>query len=287
MKKTAIYQRKRANSSLWFNKWVQSQSWFFGFWIVVGVCLLIYAANAIFGRVHPGSPWGLSYGIVATVIFVAVLFYAVKRRTMRIRAMGRAWYYLQFHVYGGTLFLLLMFMHIGFKMPHGVLSTWLWGLSIWVVLSGFLGIVLQKWLPTLLNSGLSTEVHYDRIPELVDDLHTRAEKLVGTCHHTVRDFYRKNLEPRMAAPRTRPIYFLDITGGIHAHDKQFDHLRDVLPSDESEKLDELEEMYRTKMEMDAHYTLQKPLRWWLYLHVPISIALIALLGFHIFSVVYY
>ena len=53
------------------------------------------------------------------------------------------------------------------------------------------------------------------------------------------------------------------------------------------KLDDLQAMYKTKLEIDAHYTLQKALRWWLYLHVPVSIVLIVLLALHIFAVVYY
>jgi hypothetical protein len=39
--------------------------------------------------------------------------------------------------------------------------------------------------------------------------------------------------------------------------------------------------------MDAHYTLQRTLRWWLYGHVPFALVLIAVVAFHIFSVLYY
>lgn len=287
MQKQAIYQRKRPGGSEWFNKWVQSPLWFLGFWIAVAVCLIVYLLNVLVADVRPGNVWGLSYGITAAVLYVAVFFWAIKRRTMRVRALGRAWYYLQFHVYGGTLALLLMFMHIGFNTPQGVLTTWLWVLSIWTVASGLLGIVIQKWIPTLLTSGLSTEVHYDRIPELIVDLRERAEKLVAGAHHATRDFYQRNLAPALATPRTRPIYFFDVTGGIQTKTRQFEHLHDVLPEDEQEKLDELREMYQTKLEIDAHYTLQKVLRWWLYLHVPISIIVLVLLGFHIFTVLYW
>lgn len=287
MKKTLIFQRKRPGSTLWFNKWVQSPAWFIGFWAVVAICLAVLLVNALVGRVHPSSPWGLTYGILAAVLFVAVFAYSMKRRMMGVRSLGRAWYYLQFHVYGGTLFLLLMFMHIGFQTPQGVLAWWLWALSIWVVGSGLLGIILQKWIPTLLNSGLSTEVHYDRIPELVTDLSERAEKVATGSHYQVREFYQQTLAPALAAPRTRAIYFFDVTGGMQAKVRQFEYLRDLLPSEERSTVDDLQEMYEAKLEIDAHYTLQKALRWWLYLHVPVSLAVLVLLGFHIFSVVYW
>lgn len=286
MKKTAVYQKKRPQASRLSNRWIQSPRWFLGFLIVAGACLLIYLANALFGQVHPGNTLGLAYGITATVLFVAVFAFALRRRTMKYRP-GRTWYYLQVHVYGGVLFMLLVFMHTGFKMPHGILTWWLWILSIWVVGSGLLGVVLQKWIPMLLNSGLSIEVHYDRIPELITTLHQRAETLATSCDYATREFYRKTLAPILATPQTRLIYYLDITGGIQARTEQFDYLRALLPADEQEKLDDLQAMYKTKLEIDAHYTLQKALRWWLYLHVPVSIVLVVLLALHIFAVVYY
>jgi cytochrome b subunit of formate dehydrogenase len=39
--------------------------------------------------------------------------------------------------------------------------------------------------------------------------------------------------------------------------------------------------------LDAHYTLQKALRWWLYLHVPASLMLVLLVGLHVYAVIYY
>ena len=286
MKKSAIYQRKRPGASRLSNKWIQSPRWFLGFWIAVGVCLIVYLANVLFGQVHPGNILGLSFGILAALLFVAVFAYALRRRMMRFRP-GRTWHYLQVHVYGGALFLLLVFMHTGFAMPKGLLTWWLWLLSIWVVGSGLLGIVLQKWIPMLLNSGLSIEVHYDRIPELIADIRQRAETLVTSCDYATREFYRKTLAPVLATPKTRLIYYLDVTGGIQARTEQFDYLRALLPDDEQQKLDDLQAMYKTKLEIAAHYTLQKALRWWLYLHVPVSLVLIVLLALHIFAVVYY
>lgn len=283
---TAMHPTKRRGATRWANKWVQSPRWFIGFWIVVAVCLMVYALNAVFGRIHPGTAWGLGYGIAATVLLVAVSLYAARRRLMRVRALGRSWHYLQVHVYGGTLFLLLVFMHTGFGWPQGVLTWWLWALSIWVVASGLLGIVLQKWIPTLLNTGLGTEVNYARIPELVDEIRTRAEKIVASADHAVQTFYRDEVATALAGPEVDPIYFLGVSGDKHRA-KQFGYLRPMLAEADRVQLDELLDLYQTKREMDAHWTLQKVLRGWLMLHVPVSVVLLALLIAHIFTVIYY
>jgi len=286
IQKRAVYQKKRPGASRWANKWIQSPQWFLGFGIAVAVCLVVFALNIVFGRVHPGNTWGLSYGIAAAVLFVGVFFYGVKRRTMKVRALGRAWYYLQFHVYGGTLFLLLMLMHVGFKVPQGVLTWWLWALSLWVVGSGLLGIVLQKWIPTLLSGGVRTEVNYDRIPELVEDVRERAEKAAESADYAVREFYRRELAVDFGMPRFRPIYFLGITN-VGSKSSLFDSLRMMQTAEERAKLTELEQLHSAKLDIDAHYTLQKALRGWLYLHVPVSVVALGLLGFHIFTVLYW
>ncbi len=282
---TKGYPTKRAGASRWANTWVQSPRWFAGFWIAVALCLAVFALNAVFGTVHPSSVWGLGYGIAATVLFVAVFLYALRRRLMKVRGLGRSWVYLQVHVYGGALFLLLMLMHVGFRWPQGVLTWWLWALSLWVVASGLLGIVLQKWLPTLLSSGLTTEVHYDRIPDLVAEIRRRAETLVESADYATRRFYRDDLAPALAGPETHLSYYLGAAPDGRA--KQFDALGAMLPAEERAKLGELRQMVQTKREIDAHYTLQRALRGWLVLHVPVSIVLIGLLAFHIFSVWYW
>ena len=81
--------------------------------------------------------------------------------------------------------------------------------------------------------------------------------------------------------------YLDVAGGIQARMRPFEHLRRALEPEDAERVDEMRTLVRAKFEMDAHYTLQKTLRAWLYLHVPTSIALIGLLIAHLFAVFYY
>ncbi|MFT5142246.1 MAG: hypothetical protein ACI80V_002847 [Rhodothermales bacterium] len=287
MKQTAIYQRKRPTASPGFNKWVQSPRWFTGFWIAVVGCLAVFGANLVLGRVHPSSVWGLSFGIAATALLGANLLYAVRRRTLRLRGLGKTWTYLQVHVYGGGLFLLLVLMHTGFATPRGVHTWWLYALSIWVVATGLIGIAIQKWIPTVLNASFPIEVHYDRVPALIDSIRVRSEKLVDGSGDRIRDFYGRNLAATLAGPRPQFMYFFDVTAGIHSRVKPFHYLRGLLAAEQREVLDELQQLYTSKLQIDAHYTLQKALRGWLILHVPASVVLVALLGFHIFSVLYY
>lgn len=269
-----------------FSRWSRSPEWLQAFMVSLVLCLLVYAVNALFFDVRAGNWWGLTYGILASLLMVGAALYGIRRRRPRLRV-GKSRTWVLFHIYGGMVFMLLVFMHSGFRFPMGALNWWLWGVSLWVTMSGILGVALQQWLPKILTSGLSVEAVYERIPELVTDLRTRAEKLMETCTDPVQEFYRKSIAGTIAMPQPRLIYYFDITGGIQSRTRQFEYLRRVLSAVEREKLDRLESMFKTKLELDAHYTLQKALRWWLYTHVPLSMVLLLLVALHLYAVWYY
>ena len=278
------------DNTFYIKFWVRSRLWFWAFVISCIVCFAIYLINASFWQVQPGSNWGIGYGIAAAILVLGAAAYGIRRRRMKWVSklgLGRSHTWVQFHVYGGTLFLLLVFMHTGFRYPTGTLTIWLWYLSIWITLSGILGVILQKWIPRALTSGLKYEIHYERIPELIHEIRQRAEKLIESCDESIREFYQNSLAAAFVGPETRWIYYMDITGGIRTQTKHFSYLRKLLPAEQRDKLDRLEQIYKTKLEIDAHYTLQKALRWWLYLHIPVSIVLIVLVGLHLYSVFYY
>ena len=230
--------------------------------------------------------WTAAYGIAATALLVVALAYAARRRMPR-RGPAPSFHWLQAHVYGGALFLLLLAVHSGLAAPAGPLAWGLWASSLWVVGTGLAGVLLQKWIPPALTSGLATEVHYDRIPELVAAVRAQAEDLAAAGGESVRRFHAASLAPALAGPRTSLVYFFDITGGIRMHLRRFDRQQRLLEGDDRRRLEALRTLVRTKLEMDAHYTLQKALRWWLYLHVPPVFVLAALVAAHVFAVLYY
>jgi hypothetical protein len=268
----------------------ESSLWIGGFIAVTAICLLLFVTNIWLAEIRSGNAWGLVYGTAAATLLLGAAAYGIRRRTMRIstrHGAGRSRTWLYLHPYGGSLFLLLVFMHSGFGLPSGWVTWWLWGLSLWTVASGFIGLALQRWIPKLLASGLSVEVHYDRIPELVDEIRQKAEILIEDCDEAIRGLYERYVAAALDRPTRRFIYFLDITGGIQSKLREFNHLKDFLTREEQDKLEELEQLYRAKLEMDAHFTLQHPLRWWLYAHLPASLLLLAFLAIHLAAVFFY
>ncbi len=254
------------------------------------VCLGVFAANVLTADVHSSNVWGVSYGIAATVFLLAAAIYGVRRRAMKLatrRGLGSARAWLGFHTFTGTLFLLSMLMHSGFGLPEGWVTWGLWLLGVWTVLSGFVGLGLQRWIPRRLTSSLSIEVHYQRIPELVDDARARADKLTTDSGETVRGFYERRVARAFEPARWSWSHLLSSAGEGGKLLREFDFLSARLTGDERQRLEELRRLFQAKSEMDAHYTLQRALRLWLYLHVPPTLALLALVGVHVFTVLYY
>ena len=268
----------------------KGRRWLWGT-VALGLALVVaYAAGAVLWDISPSTNLGMAFGWGAAALLLAVSALSARKRAMALASRlgaGRSQLWLSVHMYGGGLFLLLMLLHSDFSLPEGWVTGWLWGLSIWTVIGGLLGRGLQLWIPRLMTSGLSTEALYERIPELVDNLRERASELAGSSAREIQDLYERTIARELKAPRRSWIYYFDITGGIRERMRPVRYLRDKLSEEEAGKLDELEDLYRTKLELDAHFTLQQTLRVWLWLHVPTSLLLLLFLGLHLWGVLRY
>jgi len=262
------------------NRWMQSLL------LSTGLAFLMYLLNWHFSEIRSGNYWGLTYGILATVLMVLIALFGARRRLMNWGYLPLSTW-LNFHIYFGVVFMLLVFMHVGFKLPRGPLNWLIWSLSIWVTLSGFIGLFLQQWLPRILGSGLLVEAVYERIPFLVAEIRERALLIAQSGSEPLQEFHEKSVAPVLRRVQPAFIYYFDITGGIQDKLQRFTYLERFLDASEKSKLNELEALYKTKLELDAQFTLQRVLRLWLYLHLPASLILLVAVCLHIFIVLAY
>lgn len=233
---------------------------------------------------RPGDWLGLSFGILATLLMAGAAALALRKRYKRSAWLGRTQMWLQFHVYGGALGVLLALLHGGLNLPHGALNWLLWLLTLWVGLTGLAGVVLQKWIPSLLASGLRLEVVFERIEEHVGSLLQEADGIAKAASMPVQSFYGKELRPFLAKPRPRLGFALDITGGFSKRLSLFEHVSSLLSGEERERVEDLKIIAREKNELDAHYSLQRLLRGWVVWHVAPSWLLLLVVVAHIYVV---
>ena len=236
--------------------------------------------------IEPASAIGIAFGVAAAVSLVVVMLYSARRSMPAVRSFGPSRIYLRIHLWGGGAFCVLLLLHTDARVPTAGLSIALWVSSLWVIATGAVGLVLQRTLPMLMQT-LSVEVNLERVPELIAELRGRAERLMLTADTRLQSFYATQVAPDMVAPQMMTAALFQRERTVRTQRGEMDILRRTLPPAGVATLDALHELRVTKHHMDMHYSLQRILRGWLYLHLPVAIVLLGLVALHVFFIVYY
>ncbi len=261
--------------------------WGFVAAVICAVAFLLFLVGLRLDGASAGSLWGRSFGIGAAVALglAAILSWRRRAQSLFLRlGLGTTRTWMEIHLASGVVFGVLVLLHTSFSLPNGFFSWCLWSLSLYTVATGVLGVIVQRLVPRLLASGLTTEVVYERAGELVDDIRDRCDALAADASPTLSAAYQREMRGKLERLRPRWIYFFDISGGKKRYERMFAHLHGRLGSDEQQQLDELESLFVAKLEIDAGVTLQRALRWWIWAHVPPSILLCGFVVVHIVAV---
>ena len=242
--------------------------------------LAVYVVLDLNRPIRPGRGPGLWFGIIAAVLFVLESLYPLRKKLLS-RPFGSAQRWLQLHIWGGWLAALFVLIHSDFRRPGGTIGWLLLLLTIWVTLSGFLGVVLQKYGPVALSQNLTVEALFERIPELVSRLSAEGDQLAEGGSEVLQGFYQSEVRPSLMGVDPSWSYLTDLRGGREQKLLPFTRMGPFVPEDERSRLEDMKTIFVEKLELDASYSVQRALRGWTVLHVPPAILLIALLLVHI------
>jgi len=224
------------------------------------------------------------WALLVVVVFLA-LFKVRKKMTML--PLGSASTWLQLHVYGGWLVIVVFAEHIGWGIPTGWLEAILAALFVLVVASGGVGIGLARFLPPRLTRR-GEEVIFQRIPAFIAELRGDAEALVleaakETKSSTIVDFYMSQLSSFFDVPQNRLRHLFASRRTRFRLMNEFDNLERYLNHQEKEYADRLRDMVIKKDELDFHYSLNLALKAWLLVHVPATYSLFILVAVHVIT----
>jgi len=254
--------------------------------VVTGaVALAVYLALAWLRPWQPGRFWGLTFGTIAALLFLNAGLYPLRRR-LGARPLANVQQWLQLHVYGSTLAMLFVLIHMGFRWPGGMLGWWLFGLSLWTTLTGILGVLLQKWVPITIARNLKIEAILERVPELVEKINAEAAKLMTGAGDTLARVYEADIKPLLASPQPRWSYLFDIRDSRVKALEPLTRIETFADEADRDRLRDLTTLVSEKLDLDAHLSLQRALRLWLTTHIPAAMVLLGLLAVHIVAVVY-
>ena len=263
-------------------------------WLKIAVALSLlsllgYAMIDVQPRHNGGSWYGYTLGTIGALLILWLTMLGIRKRAMtRGRWSLKAW--TSAHVYLGLSLIVIATLHTGFQFGWNV-HTLAYGLMMLVILSGIYGISVYATLPKNLsdNSADFTRPQMiDAVQKLDRQLQTAAQPLRVADTEIVRrslddDPFRGGVMRRLSGnyPNCRTARALR-------------ELRRRVATATGEEADALEAVVKLLERKGAalarirqQMRIRALLEVWLYVHVPVTFALIAALAAHIVSVFFY
>ena len=226
----------------------------------------------------------VSGGALLAVVFLLTLFNA--RKKLPFLPLWRAATWMQFHIYAGLFSGVLFGLHSGWRWPQGGFTSLLAALFLAVFGSGVAGLILTRWLPARLTEH-GENVIFERIPALRAAVRREVEALVLESiprlqSSTLADFYEQKLLPYFT--QTRFLWFQ--VAGIHRPTQRLladAHALDrYLNPEERSLLARILEHIQARENLDYQQARQGLLKAWLFVHIPLTFALILFACVHAF-----
>lgn len=253
------------------------------------LALLGYALIDVQPRPNGGSAYGYTLGTIATLLILWLTLLGIRKRAMtRGRWSLKAW--TSAHVYLGLSLVVIATLHTGFQFGWNV-HTLAYALMILVILSGLYGIAVYATLPSELGASRSDMTRpqmIDAVIKLDRQLRIAAQPLDHEGARIVSlalddDAFGGGLYRRLSGryPRCRTAKALaEVRRRLAVADGvQRDALDGVVGL--------LERKGAALARIRQHLRIKALLEIWLYVHVPVTFALIAALAAHIVSVFFY
>ena len=253
------------------------------------LALLGYALIDVQPRHTGGSWYGYTLGTIGALLILWLTMLGVRKRAMTSgRWSLKAW--TSAHVYLGLSLIVVATLHTGFQLGWNV-HTLAYALMMIVILSGIYGISVYAALPVELGNSraeMTKPQMIDAVIKLDRQLQSAAQPLGHEDAAIVTssledDPFRGGLIRRLSGryPGCRTASALRemrrrmaLTSGDH--EKALDAVVTLLER-KGAALDRIRKHLRIKALLEV----------WLYVHIPLTFALIAALAAHVFSVFFY
>jgi hypothetical protein len=251
--------------------------------------LLGYALIDVQPRHNGGSWYGYTLGTIGALLILWLTVLGIRKRAMtRGRWSLKAW--TSAHVYLGLSLIVIATLHAGFQFGWNV-HTLAYALMMIVIVSGIYGISVYATLPKQLSDNAAEMTRpqmIDAVDKLDRQLQVAAQPLGVEDTQIVRmslsdNPFRGGLFARLSGNYPR-------CGTAKAHVEL--RRRHALATGEQEEALEpvvklLERKGAALGRIRKHMRIRALLEVWLYVHVPMTFALIAALAAHIVSVFFY
>ena len=249
--------------------------WVLGFGLTAAAAGLYWTVDSALASTLRPAPVFSGLVLFALILFLA-LFNA--RKKLPFLPLLNASIWMQVHVYAGLFSMFLFLLHIGFRLPRGPLETALAALFAVVSVSGVAGLAISRWVPAQLTLH-GENVLFERIPALRWNLKQEVEALAlasvpGTHSTTIADFYEQRLRAYFERPRNLWSHLVGSAKPLHTLLAEVDAMDRYLDTEERKLMARIAELIRLKENLDFQLAAQGLLKLWLFVHIPLTYALI-------------
>lgn len=255
------------------------------------VALLAYLLTDATPRPNGGTWLGYTLGSIGAGMIVWLSLLGVRKRVIGSKPFSlKGW--TSAHVYLGLSLIVIGTLHTGFQLGWNV-HTLAWALMMIVILSGLWGISLYATLPEKLSANRG-EVTQQQMLEAVRTLDRQLDLAAQPLGADDAALVRMSLEEcRIAGSlgqRLSGNYHRD--GNARALAAIGDKVMAAMRSGRAdERLQQIQFLLERKeaalAQARRHIAMKARLELWLYVHVPVTIALLAALFAHVLSVFLY
>ncbi|MBO9518453.1 MAG: hypothetical protein J7493_10325 [Porphyrobacter sp.] len=247
------------------------------------VAILGYAFADVTPRPNGGTWYGYILGTIGALLIVWLSLLGVRKRAITAgRWSLKAW--TSAHVYLGLSLIVIATLHTGFQFGWNV-HTLAYALMILVILSGVYGIIVYAILPQELSNN-RREMTQGQMIESLAAIDRQLEQAAQPLAREEADLIIAALgqDTFAAGAITR------LTGNYRncLTERALAELAGAANDDAHERVVVLLRKRDGQLEqIRRHLRLKALLEVWLYVHVPLTVALLAALTAHIVSVFYY
>lgn len=243
---------------------------------------------------HFGSSWlGYTLGTVGALLILWLTMLGMRKRAITPgRWSLKAW--TSAHVYLGLCLVVIGTLHSGFNLGWNV-HTLAWALMLIVIASGVFGIWVYATLPRALSENRFDEEGAITEKQMIESLRSLDRQIHDAAQPLDQEtaaLVQRSLDDDPFAGS----FWSRITGryprcATRASASELRRVRAYRPRVKNDPLDKVDALLTRKEamlgRMRRHLKLKAWLQAWLFVHVPVTFALIAALSAHIVSVFFY
>jgi hypothetical protein len=255
--------------------------------LVLVIHYLYYRSRTV---AYGGSFEGLLYGVVGTGLIAVLMYLGIRKRSYSSSS-GTLQGWVSAHVYLGLLTLLLIPMHAGFRFGWDVHTLAFVLLSV-VVLSGIVGIILYLNIPSRLTK-FEAGQQADKIDGEMGRLLVDMRALVKDKSDALVQLYKSEVTALQKARPQGWSLLLKGQGSDLLALRSADLAEKVssIPPEDQAAFQILSQLLlknaQLKLNLMRQMRLRNALQAWLYVHVPVSIALVVAVVLHLVMVFVY